>query len=585
MYNKMETSGLAAYMIAGSFISMTILSGLVLSSSFASADDVVDQINITVPVSCTISGTGTNTHNAEIQNGTYQANIGTTTLHAYCNDKDGFSIYASGFTGDAIGETNSNKLIGTTASGNATIETGLATTASNPDVSNWAMKLSLIQDSGDTTGTNAVTIDSAPNTSGGESASFSQYHTVPNTFVRVAHKAAMTDMTASTGGAKLTTTYAAYISKSQVADTYTGQVKYVLVHPYDSTASSIEIANPLAKTVIENNIIKNDDLYTLKSQTVAALRNSSNMPAKYKDYIKMDEVFGNPKCTRAELVAQLREVTTISREVENIILTNDSVRIAGEDVDLRVFDKPVDGVYVNDIKIGPVRLSWDYEYANMVSQNMTLMTHEIMQNDYNFFDFDAFNEASVNDRINSAGVNRYTMVRNMSNPLTNIEFYYYESDTDADGMFGFNYDVTSFDLSDEIFTMDLNEVLFMTININANTGVVTLNWSDVNSESFSMNILHMSYEDINNIMDDYVLGLRSLATFSTSNVTIVYNVQRYEGVDEMVDMSTLTTEEATNFIRHYCDPWSTCPTYDEGIYDRAKAKTILLPDGAFEPDW
>ena len=51
-------------------LALTIFSGLVLSSSSVSAEDVVDIINITVPVSCTISGTGMNTHNAEINNGT-----------------------------------------------------------------------------------------------------------------------------------------------------------------------------------------------------------------------------------------------------------------------------------------------------------------------------------------------------------------------------------------------------------------------------------------------------------------------------------------------------------------------------------
>ena len=203
-----------------------------MAGSVVFADDsVVDEINITVPVSCTISGTGMNTHNANINNGIYTNNIGTTTLHAFCNDSEGFAIYAAGFTGDEVGGTNSNKLVGTAASGNATIETGLATTAGNPDVSNWAIKLAITQDSGDTTGTNAFTIDSAPNVTNGADATFSQYHVVPNEYTKVAHKNSGTDMAASTGGVKLTTTYAAYISKTQPADTYSGQVIYTLVHP------------------------------------------------------------------------------------------------------------------------------------------------------------------------------------------------------------------------------------------------------------------------------------------------------------------------------------------------------------------
>ena len=228
-------------------LTTVLLSGLVLSSSIVSADNdsVVDEINITVPVSCTMSGTGMQSHNAEIQNGIYQNNIGTTTLHAFCNDNEGFAIYAAGYTGNEIGGTNSNKLVGANASSNATIVSGIATTAGNPDISNWAMKLAISQDSGDTTSTNAFTIDSAPNVdlpseaeSGATQASFSDYHVVPNEYTKVAHKNSGADMTITTGGVKLTTTYAAYISKTQAADTYSGQVIYTLVHPSSAAPST-----------------------------------------------------------------------------------------------------------------------------------------------------------------------------------------------------------------------------------------------------------------------------------------------------------------------------------------------------------
>ena len=212
-----------------------VLAGMLLTiNTFADGTDVVDQINITVPVSCTMSGSGMTSHNADISNGTYQADIGTTTLHAFCNDNSGFAIYAAGYTGDEIGATNSNKLVGTSASGNTTIVTGTATSAGNPDVSNWAMKLAITQDSGDTNGTNAFAIDN----------SFNAYHTVPNEYTKVAHKDAGTDMTATTGGVKLTTTYAAYISKTQPADTYSGQVIYTLVHPADEIPLQPQATEP-----------------------------------------------------------------------------------------------------------------------------------------------------------------------------------------------------------------------------------------------------------------------------------------------------------------------------------------------------
>ena len=231
-------------------VSLSLLSGAILVSNTVSADDpsVVDEISITVPMSCTMSGTGMQSHNAEIANGAYTPDIGSTTLHAFCNDNEGFAIYAAGYTGDEIGGENSNKLVGTTASNNATIESGIATSAGNPDVSNWAMKLTMTQDSGDTTTDNAFTIDSAPNEalpsqaeSGATQASFSNYHVVPNEYVKVAHKNSGADMTETIGGVKLTTTYAAYISKTQAADTYSGQVIYTLVHPSSAVAGKLNV--------------------------------------------------------------------------------------------------------------------------------------------------------------------------------------------------------------------------------------------------------------------------------------------------------------------------------------------------------
>ena len=206
-------------------IAITLLSGLVLTSSTTSAtdDSIVDEVNITVPVSCSLSGTGMNSHNAEIPNGTYTADIGTTTLKAFCNDNAGFAIYATGYTGNEIGAANSNKLVGTNASSNATIDTGTATSAGNPDTSNWAMKLTA---SSSPTPTYPITLDNG----------FGSYSAVPNSYTKVAHRDSSTDIGTSAEGATLTTTYAAYISKTQAADTYSGQVIYTLVHPSDAEA-------------------------------------------------------------------------------------------------------------------------------------------------------------------------------------------------------------------------------------------------------------------------------------------------------------------------------------------------------------
>ena len=197
---------------------------------FADNDSVVDEVSITVPMSCTMSGNGMTSHNANIANGTYQADIGSTTLKAFCNDSEGFAIYAIGYTDDEYGNTN---LVGTNT-GN-TIATGTAISAGNPDVSNWAMKLTTTSSP---TPTYPITIAGSSSDSEKEQGDpdFSTYTTIPTNYAKVAYRSSGTDTGTNAEGSTLTTTYAAYISKTQAADTYTGQVKYTLVHPSDHAA-------------------------------------------------------------------------------------------------------------------------------------------------------------------------------------------------------------------------------------------------------------------------------------------------------------------------------------------------------------
>ena len=232
-HTKLNYLSLVSF-LSFNLLSLTLLSGFVLSSSLSSAidDSVVDDIAITVPISCTLSGTGMNTHTATINPGTYQADIGTTTLKAICNDNGGFSIYAIGYTGEVYGTTT---LIG--ASTNQTIATGTATSGAT---SNWAMKLDTISSP---TPTYPITIQSDTN------GSFSNYHIVPTTYTKVAERQSGTDIGSSAEGSTLTTTYATYISSTQTADTYNGKVKYTMVHPYDANAPVI--CNSNATTISE----------------------------------------------------------------------------------------------------------------------------------------------------------------------------------------------------------------------------------------------------------------------------------------------------------------------------------------------
>ena len=217
-------------------LSMTILSGIALSSTFVSADntEVIDTVELTVPVACTMSGTGT-THTATLNPGTYSGasgseyenGIGKTTLTAICNDDNGFSIYAIGYTGDEYGVTN---LIGSNTNG--TIATKAY--ASGDTTSNWSMKLTKVTDTSESYNPQNLTI----------STGYDNWIAVPATYTKVAQYKANTgsSTTDTTLGAKLETTYAAYIASSQAADTYVGQVKYTMVHPYDGEAPRPKIA-------------------------------------------------------------------------------------------------------------------------------------------------------------------------------------------------------------------------------------------------------------------------------------------------------------------------------------------------------
>ena len=208
-----------------SLLALMLTSGSLLISSNSSADDSsVDNVSISIPVSCTLSGTGMNSHNATIPNGTYQDSIGTTTLKAFCNDTNGFAIYANGYTGDTLGN---NKLIGSSTS--SEIVTGTATTTGSPDVSNWAMKLET-----SSSATYALTLDNG----------FGSYSSVPSSYTKVAHRDSGTDLGTSAEGATLTSTYAAYIAKTQPADSYQGQVIYTLVHPSSEEPLQPQPAKP-----------------------------------------------------------------------------------------------------------------------------------------------------------------------------------------------------------------------------------------------------------------------------------------------------------------------------------------------------
>ena len=203
--------------------SITLFAAVIMTTTASvSADSsVVDTVTIDLPSSCSMNAVVDTAHTATLEMGTYSGGsdypngIGKTSVSVFCNDPSGFAVYAVGFTGDTFGN---NIMVGTNA--NNTIPTGTATSGTT---SQWAMKLAKVTDTSIAYNPANMTITN----------SYDNYHAVPNSYDKVASFSSATDFTL---GAKFTTTYAAYISTSQAADTYTGKVKYTLVHPADAAA-------------------------------------------------------------------------------------------------------------------------------------------------------------------------------------------------------------------------------------------------------------------------------------------------------------------------------------------------------------
>ncbi len=212
-------------------LGMVFCCGVMLNSGVVYADgsSATSSASVTVLAACTLSGTGMDSHNAEINNGQYNSNIGTTTLKAFCNDNEGFSIYAVGYTDNEIGK---NVLTNSTLGSTHDIVTG---TAISGNTSNWAMKLATVSNP---TPTYPIIIMGSTDDTEKQAGDpdYSAFQNVPSSYAKVAKRESSTDVGTNAEGATLTTTYQAYISPTQAAGTYTGQVKYTMVHPHNGEA-------------------------------------------------------------------------------------------------------------------------------------------------------------------------------------------------------------------------------------------------------------------------------------------------------------------------------------------------------------
>ena len=204
-------------------INLIAISFFAFSGYVSAEESATDDVNVSVPISCTLSGTGMNSHTATIPNGTTNSSIGETTLKAYCNDTEGFAIYAIGYTNNTDGK---NVLTDSALGPTHDIATGTLTSGAN---SQWAMKLSTVTNPAPAY---PLIIEN----------DFNNFHIIPSDYIRVAKRTSATDTGENAEGSTLKSTYQAFISPTQSAGTYNGKVKYVLTHPNYADTSALSDA-------------------------------------------------------------------------------------------------------------------------------------------------------------------------------------------------------------------------------------------------------------------------------------------------------------------------------------------------------
>lgn len=376
----MKRSGKRIISFSACMISLLCFSHSVSASS---SDFSVDEAVIRIPTSCSLSGTGNSSHTTSITNGTSETDIGTTTLKAYCNDSNGFAIYAIGYTDNVEGK---NVLAHATLGSSYDIITG---TTMSGSTSQWAMKLAT--NSG---ATYPVTLENG----------FSAYHTVPNDYTLVASRAASTDIGSAATGSVITSTYEAFISPTQAAGSYAGQVKYVLVHP--STANSPVVCRPEGTTIATISCMQ-DISSTNKSSVLSSM--TLNQQYTLKD--KRDG--------KSYTIARLADGNIWMTQNLDLDLDN-SRTYTNEDTDLgfnpntgqyesaswtpdnstrkNKFDFPYDGTINHDESYDPGNVYWSGTIRDKTVANSGIPQYHI-GNYYNFLAATAMNELNGVDEF------------------------------------------------------------------------------------------------------------------------------------------------------------------------------------------
>lgn len=246
-----------------SFFSFCLVATLVsITQSFNKVSAVESSssatASVTVSSACSFSRTNESDGNytGTLSNGS-SAEIPGSTFKTICNDPGGYAIYAIGYSNNTLG--NTDLIFNDTPESTNNIKTN-GDTLVGGNGSYWKMKLSPVS------GAFTPTIEN----------SYSNYGNIPSNYTKVASFSNVTvNSSDSTTGSSVTASYLAYASSTQPAGTYTGTVKYTMVHP--STNVPDQPRNCTANKICYFPNAGNTVADTMGDQTIGAADTSATL--------------------------------------------------------------------------------------------------------------------------------------------------------------------------------------------------------------------------------------------------------------------------------------------------------------------
>ena len=322
-----------------------------------------------------------------------------------------------------------------------------------------------------------------------------------------------------------------------------------------------DISDPDIRSIIEENIMMNPAFWAKKRETIQALKNSPNMPEELKQYLNIDEVEGNPLCNRTQLVERINDRVQLTNEQSNMILTRDKIRVSGSEIDLRVFDKNLDGVYLNGVKLFIFHpMSGTYDNIALVASNSDIIP----------FDIQDFNDYTNGDDFEGKKV---SLVSNNYIPETTIEATSpYSTDINiSPSLYVYCYEY----LTRTIMSLDLNLYVMTSLECDQSNYSIIQGDYVLDEPIYSLSMFGKQYDDINSIINDFASTVNSLTENYEENYTIVMDGIRYEGVDGIFRINTLTYEEALNIANFDSDYYPPGYQFDWQVFNSARNKISL----------